>query len=133
MDPGRECLGLAKAEILEKQIAEYREQARSTHEKLYDRIRELEKSEAARDEQYKQIIEKLNKLISWQEDQQAQPGKRWNSVVEKAIIVVVTALVTFGLARLGLAYKNPPLRAGLKVSKCDGKIINDLFGSRFCG
>lgn len=103
LDPGRECLGLAKAEILEKQIAEYREQARSTHEKLYDRIRELEKSEAARDEQYKQIIEKLNKLISWQEDQQAQPAKRWNAVVEKAIIVVVTALVTYALARLGLA------------------------------
>ena len=103
LDPTRDCLGLAKAEALEKQVTEYREQARSTHEKLYDRIRELERAATARDEQYKQIIEKLNKLISWQEEQQAQPAKRWNAVVEKAIIVVVTALVTYALARLGLA------------------------------
>ena len=35
VDPSRDCLGLAKAEMLEKQIAEYRQQSRETHSELY--------------------------------------------------------------------------------------------------
>ena len=31
VDPSRDCLGLAKAEMLENQIAEYRQQSRETH------------------------------------------------------------------------------------------------------
>ena len=34
VDPSRDCLGLAKAEMLEKQIAEYRQQSRETHSEL---------------------------------------------------------------------------------------------------
>ena len=43
------------------------EQARDTHNKLFDRIRDLEKAEAARNEQYENIMGKLDKLIAWQE------------------------------------------------------------------
>ena len=49
IDPARDCLGLAKAEMLEKQIAEYRQQSRETHSELYSRITALEKSDAKRE------------------------------------------------------------------------------------
>ncbi len=61
-DPSRDCLGLAKAEMLEKQIAEYRQQSRETHSELYTRITALEKSDAKRDEQYSKILDKLNDM-----------------------------------------------------------------------
>lgn len=62
VDPSRDCLGLAKAEMLEKQIAEYRQQSRETHSELYTRITALEKSDAKRDEQYGKILDKLNDM-----------------------------------------------------------------------
>ena len=62
IDPQRDCLGLQKADMLEKQMEKLQEQARDTHGKLFDRIRELEKAEAARNEQYDNIMEKLDKL-----------------------------------------------------------------------
>ena len=43
IDPQRDCLGLQKADMLEKQITELRESARGTHKEMFDRIRELEK------------------------------------------------------------------------------------------
>ena len=62
IDPQRDCLGLQKANMLEKQMEKLQEQARDTHGKLFDRIRDLEKAEAARNEQYDNIMEKLDKL-----------------------------------------------------------------------
>lgn len=102
IDPQRDCFGLQKANILERQLAEYREQARSTHEKIYDRIRELEKAEAARNEQYKQIMEKLDQLLEWQEAQQKKPQAFVDDLKGKAIWAVLAAVITFILARVGL-------------------------------
>ena len=102
IDPGRDCLGLAKAEILERQMAEYREQARDTHEKLYNRIRDLERSDSARNEQYKQIMEKLDRLLEWQETQQSKPQVFVDDLKSKAIWAVLAAFIAFILARVGL-------------------------------
>ena len=77
IDPQRDCLGLQKADMLEKQMEKLQEQARDTQGKLFDRIRELEKAEAARNEQYDNIMEKLDKLIAWQEAEQQKPGRQW--------------------------------------------------------
>ena len=43
LDPSRDCLGLEKARMLEKQVDEYRRQAREDHSKIYTRLEELEK------------------------------------------------------------------------------------------
>ena len=102
IDPQRDCLGLQKANMLEKQMSEWREASRSTHKELFDRMRELEKAEAARNEQYDNIMEKLDKLIAWQETEQASPKKRWDSIVDKVIWAVLAAVITFILARIGL-------------------------------
>lgn len=102
IDPQRDCLGLQKANMLEKQITELRESARGTHKEMFDRIRELEKVEAARNEQYNNIMKKLDKLIAWQETEQDSPKKRWDSIVDKVIWAVLAAVITFILARIGL-------------------------------
>ena len=96
--PNRECLGLQKANMLERQMEEYRRQSRETHGQLFDRIRELEKAEAARNEQYDNIMEKLDRLIAWQEAEQSGPKKRWDAIVDKS----VWAVIAFILARIGL-------------------------------
>lgn len=102
LDPQRDCLGLQKAEMLEKQITQWRAEARETHREIYTRLNELEQSEASRDVQYMNILEKLDQLLRWQEEQKGKSGKRWESVVEKVLLMVVAAIVTWILAKIGL-------------------------------
>lgn len=102
LDPQRDCIGLAKAQMLEKQLERFQEQSRNTHEKMYDRLRDLEKAEAARNEQYDNIMEKLDELIAWKKGEQEIPKKRWNDIVDKVIWAVLAAGITYVLARMGL-------------------------------
>ena len=102
LDPQRDCLGLQKANMLEKQMSEWREASRNTHKELFNRMRELEKAEAARNEQYDNIMEKLDRLISWQEAEQDKPKKRWEAIVDKSVWAVLAAVIAFVLARIGL-------------------------------
>lgn len=102
LNPERDCLGLQKANMLEDQMKEWREQSRKTHKELYDRMRDLEKAEAARNEQYENIMEKLDRLISWQEAEQAAPKKRWDAIVDKVVWAVLAAVIAFLLGRVGL-------------------------------
>lgn len=102
IDPERDCLGLQKANMLEKQMDQWREQSRTTHKELFDRMRELEKAEAARNEQYDNIMEKLDKLIAWQEAEQSSPKRRWEAIVDKAVWMVLAAVLAFILAKFGL-------------------------------
>ena len=41
-NPGNECLGLQKANMLEKSLNSHLDAARQTHKEMYDRIRALE-------------------------------------------------------------------------------------------
>ena len=109
IDPARDCIGLAKAEMLEKQIDEYRRQARETHSEIFERINELEKSDSARNQQYLNIMEKLNDMSikiaqALEENQQLKlkPGKRWESIVDKVIWAVLAAVIAFVLGKFGL-------------------------------
>lgn len=102
LNPERDCLGLQKAEMLEKQMDQWRAQSRESHQEIFRRLNDLEKSETARDVQYTSIMEKLDKLVAWQEAQQAKPAKRWDAVVEKVILAVVAAVIGAILARIGL-------------------------------
>ena len=83
IDPQRDCLGLQKADMLEKQITELRESARGTHKEMFDRIRELEKVEAARNEQ-----------IEWQETEQQKPGRQWSDIKSKVVVAVLSSILT---------------------------------------
>lgn len=100
--PKRDCIGLAKAQMLEKQFERFQEQSRNTHKEMYGRLRDLEKAEVTRNEQYLNIMEKLDELIAWKKGEQEIPKKRWNDIIDKAIWAVAAAVIAFVLARVGL-------------------------------
>ncbi len=102
LDPERDCLGLMKARELEKDVNELRKQNSSSHERIFDRLGELEKQEGIQLVQYEHIMEKLDQLAGDVKELKAKPGKRWEGIVEKVIGLVAAAVVGYFLARLGL-------------------------------
>lgn len=62
IDPERDCFGLKKAEELERDLNELRKQNNNSHERFFDRLTELEKSEGVQGEQYKNILSRLGDL-----------------------------------------------------------------------
>lgn len=93
------CLGLDK---LEQQLEEYQAQNSASHRKIFERLRELEKSDAVQDTHYKNIEAKLGKLTRTVEELRGKPGRRWDRLAETVIVLLVTAIVAFLLGRLGL-------------------------------
>ncbi len=109
IDPERDCYGLIKANELEKDIEaleddlnSLRKQNSGTHERLFDRLNELERKEGIQGEQYKHIMEKLTQLATDMAEIKARPARRWEGIVEQVIGIVVAAVVGFMLARLGI-------------------------------
>ena len=118
--PESDCLGLHKAAELEKDLdelkaglekdmdgiradmGELRRQNASTHERLFDRLNDLESQEGVQKEQYKHIMEKLTQLAADMAEIKARPAKRWEGIVEQVIGIVVAAVVGFMLARIGI-------------------------------
>lgn len=109
LDPARDCLGLEKARKLDSEIADLRRQNSDSHERIFNRLNELEKSEGVQMEQYKHILEKITELtvkvdslatrISYIE---AKPAKRWEGLTEKILGAVALAVVAYFLGRLGM-------------------------------
>ena len=120
LDPSRDCLGLQKAQMLEKQMDKYMTEAHGTHSEMFRRIIALEKSDAARNEQYNSIIEKLNTLQADFTKQFGQlqtefnkaliniaelkekPAKRWENIVDKVIWLAIAAMLGYVATKVGL-------------------------------
>ena len=102
VDPQRDCLGLAKAEMLEKQIAEYRQEARNTHAEMFKRIRELEDDRTEIKTQYGHIMEAIGGMRADIASIKEKPAKRWDAVVDKIVLLVVSACVVYILTKIGL-------------------------------
>lgn len=101
LDPQRDCIGLAKAALLEKQLAEYREHSRKDHVEMFDRIRMLEISQAETKTQYGQIMESLGAVRADINDLKSKPAKRWDTIVDKVLIGVIGAIVVYIMAQIG--------------------------------
>ena len=80
LDPQRECLGLTKTALLEKQLVEHREHSRKDHAEMFDRIRLLEIAQAETKTQYGQIME---------------------SVVDKVLLAVIAAIMAYIMTQIG--------------------------------
>lgn len=109
VNPERDCLGLMKAKELEKDLNDLRKQNSASHERLFDRVGELERLEGIQGEQYKNILEKLDTLTRRHDELnrklgelEAKPGKRWESIVGQVLGLVVAALVGALLVRIGM-------------------------------
>lgn len=101
LDPQRDCLGLARAEMLEKQVEEYREKSSKDHREMYDRIRQLEIANARTDTQYGQIMETLGALKSDIAELKTKPARRWDAVVDKILLGVIGAIVVYIMSQVG--------------------------------
>ena len=101
LDPQRDCLGLARAEMLEKQVEEYREKSSKDHREMYDRIRQLEIANARTDTQYGQIMETLGALKSDIAELKAKPARRWDAVVDKILLAAIGAIIVYIMAQVG--------------------------------
>lgn len=101
LDPQRECLGLAKAALLKKQLAEHRENSRKDHADMFDRIRMLEISQAETKTQYGQIMESLGALRADINELKSKPSKRWDAVVDKILLGVIGAIVVYIMTQIG--------------------------------
>ena len=100
LEPGRDCLGLQKARMLEKLLDKYMGEARDTHHQLYDRITALEKSDAARSEQYRSIMEKLDELgqdiskaLHTADELRQRPAKKWDALTGTVVTAIVSGIV----------------------------------------
>lgn len=110
LDPSRDCIGLIKAENLEKKFDEYSQRSRETHSEIFERINALERSDSARNQQYLNIIEKLNNMtdeISKANDIISEvlnkPAKKWDNITEKIIWAIIAACLGFILSQIGIA------------------------------
>lgn len=109
LDPQRDCLGLMKAQELERDVNELRKQNSASHERLFDRVGALEKSGAVQQEQYRTIMEKLNDMTEKQaeisrtlRDLEQKPAKRMDDIIKQIIGLVIAAVVGAALAHFGL-------------------------------
>ena len=100
LDPSRDCLGLAKARMLEKLVEEHREKSSKDHHEMYDWIRQLEIANAKTDTQYGKIMETLGALKVEISALKEKPARRWESVVASVITGVVG--IVLGLLFRGL-------------------------------
>ena len=79
------------------------EQHSATHREMFGRLGALETLSAVQENKLDTILKKLDELSEKVDGLEAKPGKRWDSVVEKAILVVVGAIVGLALVHLGLS------------------------------
>lgn len=107
--PERDCLGLHKAEALQKSLDTFMENSRQTHKEFFDRIRQLEQQNVRRDEQYLQIMEKLDNLsaqiaavMTDVGELKMKPAKRWDDMTKQVLGLVVAAVAAFLLGKFGL-------------------------------
>lgn len=109
VNPERDCLGLIKAEELEKNLRDMQERNDRSHKEFYKRLADLERHNEVQDANYLHILEKLTDITEKLGDLSTRlaniefkPAKRWESVVENIIFLVVAAVVGFVIARIGL-------------------------------
>lgn len=87
---------------LERQIEDLKDSNSMSHEKIYDRLRELEKSDAVQRSEYNSIMDMLKNLTKKVDAIEAKPAKRWDGLVDKVICTLTGAVITYILARMGL-------------------------------
>lgn len=72
------------------------------HREFYKRFNDVEKAQAISDERYNQILTLVTKIDASVDELKEKPGKKWDSMVIKIIGYVVTAVLAYLLAKVGL-------------------------------
>lgn len=96
---GVSCVSIARVEALERAVEAEKEARSRAHEKIYDRLGELERGMATVTTQYGNIIDRLASMSADLNTLKDRPSKRWETIVT----AIITGVVGFLLARFGLA------------------------------
>lgn len=99
MSPEQDCLGLMRTREVERNVVELRKQNSATHERIYERLNELEKQEGIQNVQYENILEKLDQLSGDVNELKTKPAKRWESILEKVIGLFAAGQVGYVLLK----------------------------------
>ena len=92
------CSAAARVETLERQLQTEKAERSRAHEKIYDRLGELERGMTAVTTQYSQIISQLASMSADLNTLKERPSRRWESVVA----ALITGVVGYLLPPLGL-------------------------------
>lgn len=110
LDPERDCLGIMKAQELEKDFDELRQRNEKSHKEFFNRLAALESHDKLQDLHYTHIMEKLgditDKLSSLSTriaTIEIKPAKRWDGIVEKVIFTVIGAAASYIAMKLGFS------------------------------
>lgn len=95
---GITCVSIARVEALERAVEAEKEARSRAHEKIYDRLGELERGMATVTTQYANIADRLATISADLNVIKEKPGKRW----ETAIAAIITGVVGFLLAWVGM-------------------------------
>lgn len=87
---------------LERQLEELKKSNSETHRQLWEAINELKTNDAVQDSKYETILSKLNEVTIEVKSLQAEPGENWKTLIKTIGTCVLSALIGFLMARMGL-------------------------------
>lgn len=107
IDPSKDCLGLAQAQILEQKINQLAEQQkrnydenRAAHKEFYNRLEFGERAQAVTQNQLAQILSDTSEIKDAVNEQKKEivnitkkPAKHWEAAIGAAIVAVVGFLL----------------------------------------
>lgn len=95
---GTACPYAGRLSALERTVSTERTERSRSHEKIYQRLGDLERGMTAVTTQYSQIITQLATMSADLNALKERPTKRW----ESAVAALITGVVGFLLAKVGL-------------------------------
>lgn len=95
---GVNCVSITRVEALERALEAEKESRSRAHEKIFDRLGELERGMATVSTQYSNIADRLATISADLNAIKERPSKRWETV----IAAIITGVVGFLLARFGV-------------------------------
>lgn len=95
---GVNCVSITRVEALERALETEKESRSRAHEKIFDRLGELERGMATVSTQYSNISDRLATISADLNAIKERPAKRWETV----IAAIITGVVGFLLARFGM-------------------------------
>ena len=95
---GVNCVSITRVEALERALETEKESRSRAHEKIFDRLGELERGMATVSTQYSNISDRLATISADLNAIKERPSKRWETV----IAAIITGVVGFLLARFGM-------------------------------
>lgn len=90
-------------EQLEKEFEDHKKENDKVHQRIIDRIVNLEKDSLLQAERYRVILDNLTNITKKVESIEEKPGKKWESMTDKALWLIVGAIISFVLVHIGLS------------------------------